>query len=386
MRYLTLTIFLCLLTIACERKDKSKQSNQSTTQDSTSTTDTISMQHEEPKAMIPAPTLNMAEAVRLSKLPLACLETEYPNKLNQVLNDSSDLQPPSILHPAFYGCFDWHSAVHGHWSLVALLKRFPDIEEAELIKTKLAQRISKENILQEIVYFQQKENYSFERTYGWAWLLKLAEELHTWDTPFARELEQNLQPLTDLIANRYIEFLPKLVYAIRIGTHTNTGFGLAFAYDYAETVNNQALQDAISTRAKAFFMNDKNGPLAWEPGGYDFLSPCLEEIDIMRRILSKDEFTTWLKDFLPQLSDPNFTLEPAIVSDREDGHLVHLDGLNFSRAWCLYGIVETLPEYQHLTQIAHQHINYSLPIITDGHYEGGHWLASFAIYALNCVQ
>lgn len=329
---------------------------------------------------IPTPTFDLAEANRLSKLPLACLETEYPNKLNQVLSNKEDLQSPSQLHPAFYGCFDWHSAVHGHWSLVALLKDFPDLDKADLIKEKLAQRISKENILAEVIYFQKDKN--FERTYGWAWLLKLAEELHTWDSPFARELETNLQPLTDFIVNCYIEFLPKLHYPIRIGTHTNIGFGLAFAYDYAQTTDNQKLIDAITVNAKRFFLKDKNGPIAWEPDGYDFLSPCLEEIDIMRRVLPKAEFATWLKGFLPQLSDPNFHLEPGIVSDRQDGHLVHLDGVNFSRAWCLYGIAKTLPEYAHLNNLAHLHINHSLSAITDGNYEGGHWLASFAIYGL----
>lgn len=366
-------LFISLVLGACNNS----QSDATEATPSTTTTTTMN---------IATPTLDLEEAHRLAQLPLSCMETEYPNKLNQVLNDSNDLKPPHQLHPAFYGCFDWHSAVHGHWSLVSLLKQFPDLKDADRIKEKLAQRISKENILAEIVYFQQPNNKSFERTYGWAWLLKLAEELHTWDTPFAQELATNLQPLTDLIVERYLEFLPRLHYPIRVGTHTNTGFGLAFAYDYAETVGHEALKTAIANRSKTFFLNDKNGPLAWEPGGYDFLSPCLEEADIMRRILPKKEFATWLNDFLPQLSDSNFQLAPGIVSDRQDGHLVHLDGVNFSRAWCLYGIAQALPDYQHLIPIAHQHIQHSLPEITDGHYEGGHWLASFAIYALNCSQ
>lgn len=373
----------CILTLffSCNSKESPTTKNTINKNNTTEKKDSMIS-----KKTIPAPKLDLTEANRLSKLPLSCMDTEYPNKLGQVLSSAEDLKAPSTLHPTFYGCFDWHSAVHGHWSLIRLLKMFPDLENAAEIKEKLAGRISKENILQEILYFQEPQNKSYERTYGWAWLLKLAEELHTWDSPFARNLESNLQPLTDLIVANYLDFLPKLYYPIRIGTHTNTGFGLAFAYDYALALGNNSLKDAIANRAKYFFLKDENGPLEWEPGGYDFLSPCLEEIDIMRRVLPKKEFATWLKQFLPQLSQADFKLEPGIVSDRSDGHLVHLDGLNFSRAWCLYGIAQTLPEYPHLKNVAHEHIQHSLPAIVDGNYEGGHWLASFAIYALGSVD
>jgi hypothetical protein len=375
MKYLALLITLTLVA-SCEKKNKPNQP----IKEIITPIDSIQTMNKS------ALTLDLAQANRLSKLPLECLDTEFPNKLNQVLGSASDMLLPSELHPTFYGCFDWHSAVHGHWSLISLLKQFPTLENADLIRNKLATRVSKENILKEIVYFEGEHNKSFERTYGWAWLLKLAEELHNWDDSLARQLENNLYPLTAIIAEKYIEFLPKLVYPMRIGTHTNTGFGLAFAYDYAVAVGNEKLKSAIDTRARAFFLDDKKGPLGWEPSGYDFLSPCLEEIDIMRRVLSKDEFATWLIAFLPQLSDPTFELAPGIVSDREDGHLVHLDGLNFSRAWCLHGIVQTLPEYKHLNAVANEHIKHSLPAITDGNYEGGHWLASFAIYALNSME
>ncbi|BDS12868.1 DUF2891 domain-containing protein [Aureispira anguillae] len=374
MKSTAIFLVLCLL-ISCTRKEESgaQEANLDPTPK-----DSIAQNVTTPNLQ-----LDLQEANRLAQLPLACILTEFPNKLNQVLASEFDLQTPSELHPAFYGCFDWHSAVHGHWSLVSLLKQFPALDSATFIREQLADRLSKENILAEVRYFEQTHNKNFERTYGWAWLLKLAEELHNWDDSLARELENNLYPLSNLIANKYIEFLPQLVYPIRVGTHTNTGFGLAFAYDYALTVNNKALKESIEKRAKAFFLNDKNGPLAWEPNGYDFLSPCFEEIDIMRRVLSPEEFSTWLKNFLPELSKPNFKLEPGIVSNREDGHLVHLDGLNFSRAWCLYGIAKSLPkEYRHLEKIAQQHIQHSLLAITDGNYEGGHWLASFAIYAL----
>ena len=328
-------------------------------------------------------TLSLAEANRLAALPLHCMQEEYPNKLNQTIGSGDDLQSPKALHPAFYGCFDWHSSVHGHWSLVTLLKQFPNLENSTEIREKLAQNISKENIETEILYFKGKYNKSFERTYGWAWLLKLAEELHTWDDPLARELEANLQPMTDIIVQGYLGFLPKLNYPIRVGEHTNTAFGLTFAYDYAKTIEDTTLKSLIEQRAKDFYGNDENCPISWEPSGFDFLSPCLEEADIMRRILPKNEFKTWLSKFLPQLANKDFTLAQGKVSDRTDGKLVHLDGVNFSRAWCLYGIANQFPEYAHLKNVANEHINYSLPSIVDDNYEGTHWLGSFAIYALN---
>ena len=336
--------------------------------------------------IISTPVLNLKEANRLAKLPLNCLNTEYPNKLNQTIGSAEDLQSPKSLHPAFYGCFDWHSAVHGHWSLVSLLKQFPDLEDKNIITEKLLKSISKENILLEVKYFEGKHNKSYERTYGWAWILKLAEELHTFDDPSARQLESNLQPLTDLIIEKYIEFIPKLNYPIRVGEHTNTAFGLSFAYDFAITTNQNDLKSLIEQRAKDFYLNDRGCPIDWEPSGFDFLSPCLEEAALMKRVLPLGEFKIWIDSFLPQLKDKNFKLETGKVSDRTDGKLVHLDGVNFSRAWSLSKIANGLPEYKHLEKIANQHINYSLPSIVDNNYEGGHWLGSFAIYALNSVS
>ncbi|RUT73468.1 DUF2891 domain-containing protein [Ancylomarina longa] len=332
------------------------------------------------------PELSLLQAEKLVRLPLHGIDTEYPNKLGQVLTADTDLKTPKELHPAFYGCFDWHSAVHGHWSLVKLLKEFPGLKESETIEYALLEHLSKENILTEVKYFKLEQESSFERTYGWAWLLKLAEELHTWDSPLARKLEVNLQPLTNLVVERFETFLPKLHYPIRVGTHVNTAFGMSFALDYANTVANSELKTVIVNRAKDYFLNDENGPLSWEPNGTDFLSPCFEEVDIMRKALSKEEFAKWLKQFLPQLSNPAFTLQLGVVSDRKDGHLVHLDGLNFSRAWCLYGIAHTLPEYQHLLPIADKHIQYSLPNVIGDSYEGSHWLGTFAIYALNASK
>ena len=331
----------------------------------------------------PKPNLNLEEANRLAQLPLHCMNIEYPNKLNQTIGSDNDLQSPKALHPAFYGCFDWHSAVNGHWSLVSLLRQFPGINDRDDIISKLQSNISKENILLEVEYFYGKYNKSYERTYGWAWVLKLAEELNKWDDPAARELEDNLQPLTDIMVEKYLEFLPKLNYPIRSGEHPNTAFGLSFAYDYAITLENNALKTLIEQRARDFYMSDQNCPINWEPSGFDFLSPCLEEAAIMKRILNKDEFKDWLTAFMPELQNKVYDLEVGLVSDRSDGKLVHLDGVNFSRAWSLYEIAKDIPQLDHLKNVANKHINYSLPNIVGDSYEGGHWLGSFAIYALN---
>lgn len=325
------------------------------------------------------PELTFTEANRLVRLPLECLQTEYPNKLNQSLQDSTHLGGPQELHPAFYGCYDWHSSVHGHWTLVSLLKQYPSLNQASTIRNKLIENISKENIKGELAYFNMTGNNTFERTYGWAWILKLAEEIHTWDDPLARDLENNLQPLTDYLVAAYVDFLPKLNYPIRVGEHTNTAFGLSMAWDYAVVIGDETLKNAIITSVGRFYENDANCPLTWEPSGFDFLSPCLEEANLVRKIYSPENFKIWLDKFLPQLSEPRFSLEPGMVSDRTDGKLVHLDGLNFSRAWCLYGIAEKLPEYAHLKQIATKHINYSLPSIVDDNYSGTHWLGKSVV-------
>jgi hypothetical protein len=326
--------------------------------------------------------LTCDEASRLAALPLRCFQKPYPNKLSQTLSDSTELKEPVLLHPAFYGCFDWHSSVHGHWMLVRLLKLFPDLPESIEIRKKLSENLTAVHIRKEVEYFSKPHERSFERTYGWAWLLKLAEELQTWDDPLARTLETNLQPLTSKIVDLYMNFLPKLNYPVRVGEHPNTAFGLSFAWDYARASRNDSLRLLIEKRARDFYYSDENCPLTWEPGGTDFFSPCFEEADLMRRVLSVPEFRIWLKQFLPAISNPAFQLEVGKVSDRTDGKLVHLDGLNFSRARCLNGIAESLPEYAHLKLIARQHLFYSLPSITDGSYEGEHWLASFALLAL----
>lgn len=327
--------------------------------------------------------LNLEQANKLAALPLACINTEYPNKLGQTLGGKQDLKSPKELHPAFYGCFDWHSSVHAQWTLVKLLKQFPKLEKAEEIKARLEETLSKENIAAEVSYFKTENNKDYERTYGWAWLLKLSQELQTWDSDLGEELSGNLKPLTDLMVANFTEFLPKLIYPIRVGEHTNTAFALSFAYDYAEAVKNSEFQELIETRAKEFYLKDDNCPITWEPSGFDFLSPCLQEIDIMRKVLPKAAFPLWMDDFLPELRNKDFDIAVGKVSDRTDGKLVHLDGLNFSRAWVFYGLANKYPEkYSHLRAIADRHVAKSFPNLVGDSYEGGHWLGSFALYAL----
>lgn len=324
----------------------------------------------------------LGEANRLAALPMACIDQPLPYKSGHVLADSSDLKMPAVHHPAFYGCFDWHSAVHGHWSLVYLLKQFPELENAQQIRSKLDQNLSPENIQAELEYFK-KNNYneSFERTYGWAWLLKLQEELLSWDDPDGRNWAAALSPLAEYLSAAYIEYLPKLVYPIRVGEHSNTAFGLSLAYDYAMQAGDSTLLQSIRENARRFYMGDKACPLSWEPSGYDFLSPCLQELDIMRKVLTAEEFSSWSRVFLPGLAEGQLPIVPAEIRDRTDGKLVHLDGLNFSRAWCLYSINDPA-----LTDIADAHMRFSLGNIVDGDYAGQHWLASFALYAYKCRQ
>ena len=326
--------------------------------------------------------LTLSQAERLSSLPLKCIQQEYPNKLGQVLNESTDIKSPKQLHPAFYGCFDWHSAVHGHWLMVRLLKEYPTLKNNISIRKKLNHQLTKENILQEVAFFKTKLNGSFERTYGWAWILKLHQELLSWEDQEAKKWAKNLEPLSHLLVEKYIEFLPKLHYPIRTGDHINTAFGLAFAHDYSVFTKNDTFRKSIEKRSKEFYLGDKNTPLSYEPSGYDFLSPSMEEMDLMRRILPKSDFILWIKKFIPQILNPNFEWEVGIVTDRSDGKLVHLDGLNFSRAWCLYNLGHYDVRYKHLLKLADKHLSYSLPSIIDGDYMGEHWLATFALSAM----
>lgn len=344
------------------------------------------------KSKLQDASLTQSQASHFAGLALKCVAREYPNKPEHVMNDSADVQSPRSLHPAFYGCYDWHSSVHGHWMLVRLLAMFPRLPQAQEIRKALSTNLTAENILVETAYLQRANRQSFERTYGWAWLLKLAEELSGLNDAEAKSWLRNLQPLVDAFVSRYISFLPKQTYPIRTGVHPNTAFGLAFAFDYAKTVGNEKLATLIAERSRAYFANDSNYPGGWEPGGEDFFSPALMEADLMRRVLSASEFRRWFRRFLPQLPAglPKALLQPAIVTDRSDPKLVHLDGLNLSRAWCMRSIATAFPlsdpARKMLATSARLHASDALAHVASGDYAGEHWLASFAVYLLSTPE
>lgn len=339
--------------------------------------------------MQPSLTLTRDHASAFARLALRGLQREYPNKPGDVLSSAADIKGPRALHPAFYGCFDWHSSVHGHWMLVRLLKMFPDVPEKQQIRAVLGEHLTAKNLQAEADYFTLPHRQSFERMYGWAWLLKLAEELHGWDEPQGREWSKNLRPLTDTIVARYLAFLPKQTYPIRTGVHPNTAFGLSFALDYARAVKHPKLRELVEERSRTYFGNDGQIPARWEPDGADFFSPSLLEADLMRRVLPAEHFTGWLKRFLPELAQgrPKSLLEPAHVSDRTDPQIVHLDGLNLSRAWCMRSLAAALPRDDPtrtvLAASARRHADAALQHVASGDYVGEHWLATFAVYMLS---
>lgn len=326
-------------------------------------------------------------AVQLATLPFHCIKEEYPNKLSQLLRNESDLLPPSQLHPIFYGCYDWHSSVHGHWLLAKVGNLYADSDLRQNVSGLFDAQFLTGRVETERDYFQDK---TFERTYGWAWLLKLQEELLKSEQEDFTSWVAILGPLVERIVELYKEFLPKLVYPVRVGEHPNTAFGLAFGLDYARLVEDLHLEQLIVQNATGFFSGDKNCPLNYEPSGTDFLSPCLAEADLMTRILTEDSaYESWLRAFLPQLFDEGFILQPGQVVDRTDGKLVHLDGLNFSRGWALYTIATRMRDEKmkkRLVQLGDNHLETSMEYVVGSHYVGSHWLASFLLYALDRRQ
>jgi hypothetical protein len=326
--------------------------------------------------------LGRDHAAQFAKLAVDCVQRELPNAIQHVINGEADVQRPRVLHPAFYGCLDWHSAVHGHWLLVRLLRAVPDLD-AGAIRAALDANLTAANLAAEAAYFTGANRASYERPYGWAWLLQLAGELHAWDDPDARRWAAHLAPLTKVIVDRYLSFLPKQTYPVRIGVHANTAFGMAFALDYARLVGHAALEALLVARATAYYAADRDAPAAWEPSGEDFLSPTLVEADLMRRVLGHADFAAWLHGFLPRGLPPALQT-PAIASDRSDGKLAHLDGLNLSRTWCLRAIAAALPADDalrpDLATAAATHEAAGLAHVATGDYMGEHWLASFATY------
>ncbi|MDQ2854707.1 MAG: DUF2891 domain-containing protein [Acidobacteriota bacterium] len=324
-----------------------------------------------------------------ARLVLRCIRREYPNKLDHVLADATQVKGPRMLHPAFYGCFDWHSSVHGHWLLAHLLRLYPELPEATEIRSALNENLTSENLREETAYFNQKDRGSFERMYGWAWLLKLAEELRLSNDEYAQRWSTSLAPLVSGVVEKYLAFLPRQTYPIRTGVHPNTAFGLSFALDYGRTSQHDQLCKLIEERSRAYFLSDADYPAGWEPGGEDFLSPALVEADLMRRVLPAAEFVAWFNRFLPGAGsgEPEKLFAPVTVSDKSDGKLVHLDGLNLSRAWCMQNIASVAGMDElvrtRLQDSALRHAQVGLANVASGHYEGEHWLATFAAYMLS---
>ncbi len=306
------------------------------------------------------------------------------------MNSDADVAPPRKLTPAFYGCYDWHSSVHGHWLLARLARTFPDAPFAPEARAALQQSLTQANLQQEAAYLKDEGRASFERPYGLAWLLQLTLELREWQQsgkdPLPAELAANLRPLEQAALERLQTWLPKLSHPVRIGEHNQTAFSLGLMIDYARGIGKQALADYFVSRARSFYLGDTNCPLAYEPSGEDFLSPCLAEADVMRRVLAPNDFASWLGNFLPQIPRDDTTgwLVPEKSTDPSDPKLAHIDGLNLSRAWMLEGIASGLPKndprLSSLEKCAAIHRNAGLAAVTGKHYEGGHWLGSFAVY------
>ncbi|MCI5045424.1 MAG: DUF2891 domain-containing protein [Aquisalinus sp.] len=358
----------CLLLAGCAQQDVDQQLN-----------DTES-------AMPPERPLPVTTEDRFAILALDCVHREYPNKISHVMQSADDVAAPRHLTPAFYGCFDWHSSVHGHWLLTRMLNTQPDSVLAGEIRTALAKSFTSEKMAGELAYYQKEGRASFERPYGIAWYLQLVAELEESNDPQLAEWRETLRPLEKAIVAQVRDWLPKLRYPIRLGTHNQTAFAFGLMIDYARIVGDDAFEADLVEKTLTFHLNDVNCPLAYEPSGEDFLSPCLMVADLMRRVLSGEDFSAWLSAFLPQIpvdGSPDW-LAPGIVLDASDGKLVHLDGVNLSRAWALEGIASALPDGDArkpaLMASSALHRQVGIAAVSDEHYSGSHWLASFAMY------
>ncbi|HKZ74680.1 MAG TPA: DUF2891 domain-containing protein [Steroidobacteraceae bacterium] len=335
---------------------------------------------------------DVAAAGRFAALALACVHREYPNKISHTLAGDADVRPPRELTPAFYGCYDWHSAVHAHWLLGRLARLHPDAPFAQQARAALARSITPQNVAAEVAYLQSEGRASFERPYGLAWLLELAAELRTWSDPQASGWAATLAPLETAAAQRLKGWLPKLRYPIRIGEHSQTAFAFGLVWDWAAVAGDAEMRGLLDAAARRFYLQDRDCPLAYEPSGEDFLSPCLAEADFMRRVLARAEFARWLTKFLPRIPQGAGAtwLTPGIVTDRTDPKLAHIDGLNLSRAWMLEGIAHALGgprggdrRVRALLAAVDAHRAAALPAVTGEHYEGGHWLGTFAVYLIS---
>ncbi|WP_313485736.1 DUF2891 domain-containing protein [Atlantibacter hermannii] len=328
--------------------------------------------------------LTQHQADAFARMPLTYLRQEYPNHIMHLLNDDGDVLPPRALHPIFYGCFDWHSAVHGYWLLLRCLRLYPELPCRDEIIALIDEHLTEANVAQELAYFTAPFRSSFERPYGYGWLLALAQELKQSSLPQAAGWHQTLSPLTQDIRARLMDYLTKLTYPIRVGTHYNTAFALALALEYARAVDDATLERAIVDAAKRFYHADTRYPAHYEPGGDEYISGALTEALLMGSVA--DNFPEWFDAFLPEVASVTALMHPAEVSDRTDPKIAHLDGLNLSRAWCMKRIARALPS-SHPAQTAlkeavARHLSASVEHVVGSHYSGGHWLASFALLAL----
>ena len=377
MRYLKTTLFAAsvLMFVACQAPDRPKEVE---TQSPVET----------PQVSLALNTGDISPelAARFSRLALDCVQKEFPNKISRTTDTAEEIGRPKELFPVFYGCFDWHSAVHGHWLLIRLLRVGPDGDWKDEARAKLETNFSTQNIAGELSNFSRPARGSWERPYGWAWLLQLTAELREWDDPQAKIWLSRLEPLEQDIAEAFKAWLPKLAYPIRLGTHNQSAFAFTLMWDWAEVSGDTEMLSMLRSRSLAFHGGDVNCPLNYEPSGEDFLSPCLMEADLMRRVMDPETFASWLTDFLPYIPHDGSVewLVPGVVKDASDGKLVHLDGVNLSRAWNLYNIAAALPEGDprraSLLMSAKQHEMTGIEAVSDEHYSGSHWLASFATY------
>ncbi|BCX49710.1 DUF2891 domain-containing protein [Haloferula helveola] len=321
-------------------------------------------------------------------LALAGIDREYPNKPGAVLTGAGELKTPRQMHPVFFGHFDWHSSVHGHWMLVRLVRLFPEAGFSDRVREMLDSRLSAGGLRAEADYFLEPENRSFERMYGWAWALRLALELANWNDVQAQDWSQRFKPLEETLVRLATDYLPKMDWPVRCGFHPESAFPLAQMLDYARGVGDRELDELLIERSLRFYGEDRNYPTRYEPSGNDFFSPGLNEADLMRRVLDRDRFERWLEGFLPRLGEEEAgnLLNPVKISDPSDGHLIHLAGLNLSRSWAMKGIASALscddPRVSVLERSAAAHEAAGLAFVRTGHYEGEHWLASFAVYLL----
>ncbi len=338
-----------------------------------------------PTASTDTPTPDLSPYVQLA---LDCADQEYPNKIAHTMTSDADLAPPRVLHPAFFGCFDWHSSVHGHWLLARFARVHPEAYLAEQARRVLDRHLTPERLAGETAYFDSSQRGSWERPYGLAWLLQLAAELRLWadegDVDAARWAEA-MRPLEDVCVSRFLVWLPKLAYPIRTGEHSQTAFAFGLVLDYARTAGDADLEALVIDKSVELYLDDRGADLAWEPSGQDFLSPILAEADLVSRLLEADVYADWLHDFLPGIGYDDW-LPTARVTDRADGKLAHLDGLNLSRAWMLKRIAASLPDDDPrrpaLVAAQRAHADAGLAAVTGEHYAGGHWLGTYAIYLL----